>query len=126
MLSNRLSWFYDLHGESMTIDTACSSSLVALHHACTLLRTSKSSCRQAIVGGCNLVLLPDSMVSMNPMHMLSSDSKCFTFDERANGFVRGEGVGVLILKHLDDALRDNDCIRAVIRGTGVNQDGRTP
>jgi acyl transferase domain-containing protein/SAM-dependent methyltransferase len=126
MLSNRLSWFYDLRGESVTFDTACSSSLVALHHACASIRASKSSSRQAIVAGSNLVLLPDPMVSMNPLHMLSPDSQCFTFDKRANGFVRGEGVGVLILKHIDDAIRDNDCIRAVIRGTGVNQDGRTP
>jgi acyl transferase domain-containing protein/SAM-dependent methyltransferase len=126
MLSNRLSWFYDLRGESVTFDTACSSSLVALHHACNSIRASKSVCRQAIVAGSNLVLLPDPMVSMNPLRMLSPDSKCFTFDKRANGFVRGEGIGVLILKHIDDAIRDNDFIHAVIRGTGVNQDGRTP
>jgi acyl transferase domain-containing protein/2-polyprenyl-3-methyl-5-hydroxy-6-metoxy-1,4-benzoquinol methylase len=110
----------------MTIDTACSSSLVALHQACEAIRSSTSHCRQAIVGGANLVLLPDSMVALNPLHFLSVDSKCFSFDKRANGFVRGEGVGILVLKHIDDAIRDNDCIRAVIRGTGVNQDGKTP
>jgi acyl transferase domain-containing protein/SAM-dependent methyltransferase len=66
------------------------------------------------------------MVALNPLHFLSVDSQCFTFDKRANGFVRGEGVGILILKHINDAIRDNDCIRAVIRGTGVNQDGKTP
>ncbi|KAF2667284.1 polyketide synthase [Microthyrium microscopicum] len=126
MLSNRLSWFYDLRGESVTFDTACSSSLVALHHACASVRASKSGCRQAIVAGSNLMLIPDPMVTMNPLHMLSPDSQCFTFDKRANGFVRGEGFGVLILKHIDDAIRDNDHIHAVIRGTGVNQDGRTP
>ena len=125
-MSNRLSWFFDLHGPSMTLDTACSSSLVALHQACTTLLASNNDCRQAIVAGTNLVLIPDQMTTMNPLHFLSADSQCFSFDERANGYVRGEGVGVLVLKHMDDAIRDNDCIRAVIRSTGVNQDGRTP
>jgi acyl transferase domain-containing protein/ubiquinone/menaquinone biosynthesis C-methylase UbiE len=126
MMSNRLSWFYDLRGGSMTIDTACSSSLVALHQACLDLRTSTRSCRQAIIGGVNLVLSPDMMAVLNPLHFLSPDSKCYSFDERANGYARGDGVGILILKHIDDAIRDNDCIRAVIRGTGINQDGKTP
>ncbi|KAL8730919.1 MAG: hypothetical protein Q9181_004491 [Wetmoreana brouardii] len=126
MMSNRLSWFYDLHGPSVTLDTACSSSLVALHLACQTIKASTSESRQAIVGGTNLMLIPDQMTSMSPLHFLSPDSQCYSFDDRANGYTRGEGVGIMVLKHIDDAIRDGDCIRAVIRGTGVNSDGRTP
>jgi acyl transferase domain-containing protein/2-polyprenyl-3-methyl-5-hydroxy-6-metoxy-1,4-benzoquinol methylase len=90
------------------------------------IRTSSRKTRQAIVAGVNLVLAPDMMAVLNPLHFLSPDSKCYSFDERANGYARGDGVGVLILKHVDDAIRDNDCIRAIIRGTGINQDGKTP
>lgn len=120
MMSNRLSWFYDIRGVSLTLDTACSSSLVALSLACQNIRNSKSDCRQSLVAGSNLILIPDQMTTMNPLHFLSPDSQCFSFDERANGYVRGEGVGVLILKHIDDAIRDGDCIRAVIRNVECN------
>ena len=126
MMSNRLSWFFNLRGPSMTIDTACSSSLVALDLACQNIRSSSDKSRQALVGGVNLILQPNHMTTMNAVHFLSPDSQCFSFDDRANGYTRGEGVGVLVLKHIDDAIRDNDCIRAVIRATGVNQDGKTP
>ena len=126
MMSNRLSWFYDLHGPSVSLDTACSSSLVALHLACQTIKASTSDSRQAIVGGVNLILVPDQMTTMNPLHFLSPDSQCYSFDDRANGYTRGEGIGIMVLKHIDDAIRDGDCIRAVIRSTGVNSDGKTP
>ncbi|KAL8810423.1 MAG: hypothetical protein Q9200_002591 [Gallowayella weberi] len=126
MLSNRLSWFYDLRGPSVSLDTACSSSLVALHLACQNIKASTAESRQAIVGGVNLMLLPDQVSTMTPLHFLSPDGQCYSFDERANGYARGEGAGIVVLKHVDDAIRDGDCIRAVIRGTGVNSDGKTP
>ncbi|KZF20978.1 hypothetical protein L228DRAFT_284065 [Xylona heveae TC161] len=123
ILSNRISYFYDLKGPSLTLDTACSSSLVALHLACQSLRTGES--HRAIVGATNLILNPDIIVTMSNMHFFSPDSRCFTFDSRANGYSRGEGIATLILKPLADAIRDNDTIRAVIRGTACNQDGKT-
>lgn len=126
MMSNRLSWFYDLRGPSLTLDTACSSSLVALSLAVQQIRNSNSDNRQAIVAGSNLILVPDQMTTMNPLRFLSPDSQCYSFDDRANGYVRGEGIGVLILKHIDDAIRDGDCIRGVIRNVVCNQDGKTP
>lgn len=126
MMSNRLSWFYDLHGPSVSLDTACSSSLVALHLACQTIKASTSDSRQAIVGGVNLMLIPDGMTTMNPLHFLSPISQCYSFDDRANGYGRGEGIGIMVLKHIDDAIRDGDRIRAVIRGTGVNSDGKNP
>lgn len=126
MMSNRLSWFYDLRGPSMTVDTACSSALVAISLACQDIRKSKGGCRQSIVAGSNMILIPDLMTQMTAMRFLSPDSQCYTFDDRANGYARGEGVGVLILKHIDDAIRDGDCIRAIIRNAECNQDGKTP
>ncbi|KAL8865550.1 MAG: hypothetical protein Q9198_009268, partial [Flavoplaca austrocitrina] len=124
ILSNRISWFYDLKGPSMTLDTACSSSLVALHLACQSLRTGESE--QAIVGGTNFILMPDIMNSMTQLHFLSADGKSQSFDEKGNGYGRGEGASFVIVKPLDAALKNNDVIRAVIRNTGVNQDGNTP
>ncbi|KAI4281992.1 MAG: hypothetical protein L6R38_003284 [Xanthoria sp. 2 TBL-2021] len=124
ILSNRISWFYDLKGPSITLDTACSSSLVALHLACQSLRTGES--KQAIVGGTNFILMPDIMNSMTQLHFLSPDGTSKSFDEKGNGYGRGEGASFVIVKPLDAALRDNDVIRAVIRNTGVNQDGNTP
>ncbi|KAJ4376392.1 hypothetical protein N0V83_001675 [Neocucurbitaria cava] len=124
MLSNRLSYFFDLKGPSVTLDTACSSGLVAVHLACQSLRTGESS--MAVVGGSNLILSPDIQIEMSDMHFLSPDSISYAFDDRANGYARGEGVGTVILKPLDLALRDNDPIRAVIRGTASSSDGRTP
>ncbi|KAF1850336.1 uncharacterized protein K460DRAFT_400404 [Cucurbitaria berberidis CBS 394.84] len=124
MLSNRLSYFFDLKGPSVTLDTACSSGLVAVHLACQSLRAGESS--MAVVGGSNLILSPDIQIEMSDMHFLGADSISYAFDERANGYARGEGVGTVILKPLDLALRDNDPIRAVIRGTAASSDGRTP
>lgn len=123
ILSNRISYIYDLKGPSLTLDTACSSSLVALHLACQSLRTGES--HRAIVGATNVILNPDIMAAMSNVHFFSPDSRCWTFDERANGYSRGEGIATLILKPLADAIKDNDTIRAVIRGTGCNQDGKT-
>jgi acyl transferase domain-containing protein/NADPH:quinone reductase-like Zn-dependent oxidoreductase/ubiquinone/menaquinone biosynthesis C-methylase UbiE len=124
MLSNRLSYFFNLKGPSVSIDTACSSGLVAVHLACQSLRTGESS--MAIAGGSNLILSPDIQIEMSDMHFLSPDSISHAFDDRANGYARGEGVGAVILKPLDLALRDNDPIRAIIRGTAASSDGRTP
>ncbi|KAL8995313.1 MAG: hypothetical protein Q9169_004917 [Polycauliona sp. 2 TL-2023] len=124
ILSNRISWFYDLKGTSVTLDTACSSSLVALHLACQNLRKGESE--QAIVGGTNFILMPDIMNSMTQLHFLSPDGLSKSFDEKGNGYGRGEGASFVIVKPLDAALRNNDVIRAVIRGTGSNQDGNTP
>ncbi|KAH7384895.1 hypothetical protein BKA64DRAFT_152726 [Cadophora sp. MPI-SDFR-AT-0126] len=124
IMSNRISWFYDLRGPSMTLDTGCSASLVGVHLACQSLRTGESSL--AIAMGAGMILTPSTMLPMTALNFLSPDGKCFAFDERANGYGRGEGIGAIVLKPLADALRDNDTIRAVIRGSGVNQDGRTP
>ncbi|GLA55110.1 type I Iterative Polyketide synthase (PKS) [Aspergillus niger] len=124
LISNRISWFFDLKGPSLSLDTACSSSLVALHLACQSLRSGES--KTALVGGTNLLLMPEMQIAMTSLHFLSPDSKSQAFDHKANGYSRGEGAAVITLKPLADALRDNNVIRAVIRGTGVNQDGKTP
>ncbi|KAH7313034.1 beta-ketoacyl synthase domain-containing protein [Rhexocercosporidium sp. MPI-PUGE-AT-0058] len=124
IMSNRISWFYDLRGPSMTLDTGCSASLVGVHLACQSLRTGESTL--AIAMGAGMILTPSTMLPMTALNFLSPDGKCFAFDERANGYGRGEGIGGIVLKPLADALRDNDTIRAVIRGSGINQDGRTP
>ncbi|KAK7937187.1 uncharacterized protein PG986_014055 [Apiospora aurea] len=124
LLAGRLSWFFNLKGPSLTVDTACSSSLVALDLGCQSLLASSSD--MAIVTGCSLLFAPNFFHLLSNMGMLSPDSKCFSFDHRANGYGRGEGIAALILKRLPDALRDNNTIRAVIRSTGVNYDGRTP
>jgi acyl transferase domain-containing protein len=123
ILSNRISYFFNLKGPSITVDTACSSSLVGIHLACQGLRTGEAE--QAVVGGTNLIFSPDIMVAMSLLGFLSPDGKSYAFDHRAKGYARGEGVATLVLKPLDKAMRDGDPIRAVIRGTGVNSDGRT-
>ena len=123
IFANRISYIFDLRGPSLTIDTACSSSLVALHHACEAIRNKRVA--TAIVGGINLLLAPYPYLGFCSASMLSRRGRCFAFDERADGYVRGEGGGVVILRPLDDALADGDAVRAVIVGTGVNSDGRT-
>lgn len=123
IISNRLSWLLDLRGPSLTIDTACSSSLVAFHYACESLRSGVSEA--AIVGGVNVLISPVTFVGFSHAHMLSPDGRCRSFDSRANGFVRAEGAGVVILKPLSRALEDGDRIHAVVLASGVNQDGRT-
>lgn len=124
MLANRISWFFDLHGVSYNVDSACSSSAVAVDHACQLLRSG--SVDMSIAAGSNLILDPEYSMLLSNMHILSPDSRCYAFDHRANGYSRGEGIAVLVLKRLSDAIRDNDTIRAVIRASGSNQDGYTP
>jgi len=123
MLSNRLSYFFDLKGPSITIDTACSSSLVATHYACQSIWNGESS--QALVGGVNLLLKPEVSVVMGKGQFLSKHSRCKTFDSDAGGYVRGEGAGVLMLKSQEQAIKDGDRIYALINGSGVNQDGNT-
>ncbi|KAH6626290.1 phenolpthiocerol synthesis polyketide synthase ppsA [Chaetomium sp. MPI-SDFR-AT-0129] len=125
LLANRVSWFYDLRGTSITLDTACSSSMNALHLACESLRAGTT--HTALVGGTNLILNPDSaIIPLTNLGFLSPDGRCYAFDHRANGYARGEGYAMLVLKRLADAVRDGDTIRAVVRATGANQDGRTP
>ncbi|KAI0465887.1 polyketide synthase PksD [Xylaria cf. heliscus] len=124
ILANRLSWFFDLKGPSVQINTACSSSMVALDIACQTLRSGKSS--MALATGSNILLSPETSIYLSNMNFLSPDGVSYSFDHRANGYARGEGVVVLVLKRLSDAIKYNCNIRAVIRATGSNQDGRTP
>ena len=121
LASSRLSYLLDLKGPSLAIETACSSSLVAVHLACQSLRTGESNL--CIVGGVNLILTPELNIVFSQAQMMSPDGRCKTFDADANGYVRGEGCGVVILKRFCDALKDKDNILAVIRGSAVNQDG---
>ncbi|OBT81690.1 Type I Iterative Polyketide synthase (PKS) [Pseudogymnoascus sp. 03VT05] len=123
IVSNRISYLFDLKGPSMTIDTGCSGSMVAVHQACQGLRTGES--RMAIVGGTQLVLTPDQMVPMSMVGMTNPDGRCYVFDSRGQGYARGEGVATLILKRLDDAIADGDPVHAIVRNSGLNQDGKT-
>ncbi len=123
VLANRLSYFLDLHGPSLSIDTACSSSLVAIHLACQSLRYGESDV--AIAGGVSLIITPELMVAMSKVGFMAPDGRCKTFDARADGFGRGEGCGIVVLKRLSDAVADGDRILAVIRGSAVNQDGHS-
>lgn len=123
MLSNRISYVYDLKGPSLSIDTACSSSLVATHYACQSIWSGESS--MALVGGANYMSSPESTILVSKGKFLSTHSRCKTFDSDAGGYVRGEGAGIVLLKPLEQALKDNDRIYATIVGTGVNQDGQT-
>ncbi|CAK7213230.1 Type I Iterative PKS [Sporothrix bragantina] len=125
ILSNRISYFYDFRGPSVTMDTACSSSLVALHQAVLSLRAG--DCSAACVAGVNLMLSPEQFVVESSLHMLSPTGHCHMWDSRADGYARGEGTAVLFLKPLSRALADGDGsrIQAIIRETGVGSDGRT-
>ncbi|WP_327419552.1 SDR family NAD(P)-dependent oxidoreductase [Streptomyces sp. NBC_01233] len=123
IMSNRVSYLLDLHGPSETIDTACSSSLVAVHRAAEAIRGG--DCEVALAGGVNVIASPTLFVDMSQADMLSPDGRCRTFDARANGIVRAEGVGVVVLKRLDAAIADGDVIHAVLRGSAVNHGGRT-
>ena len=119
--AGRISYGLGLQGPAVTVDTACSSSLVAVHQACHALRYGE--CDLALVGGANVLLSAKTAMTFSHAHMLAPDGRCKTFDAAADGYVRGEGVGVVIVKRLEDAIRDGDRIRAVIRGSAVNQDG---
>ncbi|MBW4673376.1 MAG: 6-deoxyerythronolide-B synthase [Desmonostoc geniculatum HA4340-LM1] len=121
--AGRLSYFLGLKGPSLAVDTACSSSLVALHLACQHLRNQE--CHLALVGGVHLLLSPETSVAFARTKMLDADGYCKTFDADANGYVRGEGCGVIVLKRLSDAVAHKDKILAVIRGSAVNHNGRS-
>lgn len=121
--ANRLSYCLGLQGPSLALDTACSSSLVAVHQACLSLAVRESNL--ALVGGVNLVLSDEFGGIFTKARMLSPSGSCKTFDDRADGYVRGEGCGAVVLKRLCDAQRDGDRVLAVIRGSAVNQDGRS-
>ena len=123
IIANRLSYFLDLRGPSVAVDTACSSSLVAVHLACQSLRTGESEL--AIAAGVNLLLSPAVTRSFDQAHVMSHTGGCHAFDIAADGMVRGEGCGVVVLKRLSDAVRDGDRVLAVVRGSAVNQDGRS-
>lgn len=123
ILSNRISYVLDLRGPSMSVDTACSSSLVATHLACQAIWSGE--CNLAMAGGVNIMTRPEYPVAMCKGGFLAKDGRSKSFDARADGYGRGEGSGVVVLKRLSDALKDGDNIYALIRGTGVNQDGHT-
>jgi len=123
ILAARISYFLNLQGPCVSIDTACSSSLVSIAQACDSLTSGASDL--ALAGGVYVMVGPEMHIKTSQAGMLSPEGKCFTFDQRANGFVPGEGVGVVLLKRLADAQRDQDIIHAVIHGWGVNQDGKT-
>ncbi len=123
ILAARLSYFLNLQGPCVSIDTACSSSLVAISMACDSLLTGASEL--AFAGGVYVMANADMFLKTGHAGMLSPSGRCYTFDQRANGFVPGEGVGVVMLKRLADAERDGDSILAVVRGWGINQDGRS-
>ncbi|HET6735053.1 type I polyketide synthase [Mycobacterium sp.] len=119
--AGRISYRLGLQGPAVAVDTACSSSLVAIHQACQALRLGE--CDLALAGGANVLLTPATMITFSNAHMLAPDGRCKTFDAAADGYVRGEGCGVIVVKRLEDAIRDGDRIRAVIRGSAINQDG---
>lgn len=121
VMAGRIAYILGLQGPALACDTACSSSLVAVHLACRALRNRETSL--AIVGGVSLILTPNNSIIFSKANMLCEDGHCKTFDEKADGYVRGEGCGVVIIKRLSDALRDSDNILAVIKGTAINQDG---
>ena len=122
--ANRISYCFDLRGPSAAVDTACSSALVAVHLACRSIWDD--GCPLALAGGVNMLLLPDWYVGFCRMGMLSPEGRCRAFDAGASGFVRSEGAGIVALKPLAQAIADGDRVYAVIRGTAINQDGRTP
>jgi thioester reductase-like protein len=121
--ANRLSYILNLRGPSVVVETACSSSLVALHFACRSLQSAESDL--CFVGGVSLMLAPGPFITYSHARMMASDGRCKTFDASADGYVRGEGCGVVLLKRLSDAICDGDNIQAVIKGSAVNQDGLT-
>lgn len=140
MIANKISWFFDLTGPSVILDTACSASLNAFHIACQGLRNGDATMViallvswrdatdyvQGLVGGINLFVTPDSMSPLAHLNFFGINGRCYSYDHRAKGYSRGEGFGILVIKPLSNALRDGDPIRAIIRGTGSNENGRTP
>lgn len=123
--SNRLSYCFDLRGPSMSVDTACSSSLTAFHLACQAIRDG--TCSAAVVAGVNILMNPSTVIQFSQLGVLSPDGMCHSFSNKANGYVRSEGCGVVIVKPLKQAMMDNDHIYCRIRGSAINQDGhRSP
>ena len=123
ILANRISHYFDIHGPSIVVETACSSSLVAIHLACQSVRSGEAS--MAIAGGVHLILKPEITIQLSNLGFLSSSGHCRSFDDSGDGFARGEGCGIIVIKKLVDAERNGDSIRAIIRGSGVNSDGWT-
>ncbi|BCA96874.1 polyketide synthase [Legionella antarctica] len=123
IIPGRVAFTFDFKGPALSVDTACSSSLVAIHYACQSLKNREIDF--ALAGGVNVLLRPESIVNLCKAKALSPESQCKTFDESADGYVRAEGCGVLFLKRIADALRDNDTILAVIKGSAVNNDGKS-
>ena len=121
--AGRISYFLGLRGPSVAIDTACSSSLVAIHQACQSLRLLETDL--VLAGGVNLLFIPEVTMALSRAQMMAPDGRCKAFSAQANGFVRSEGCGIVVLKRLEDALQDRDRVIAVIRGSAVNQDGRS-
>jgi acyl transferase domain-containing protein/acyl carrier protein len=121
--ANRISYCLNLRGPSIALDTACSSALTAVHLACEHILAER--CKAAIAGGVTVLIMPDGFIGFSQAGMLSPEGKCKAFDASANGFVRSEGAGMVLMKRLSDALADGDPIYAVIVGSAVNQDGRT-
>ncbi len=121
--AGRLSYFLGLHGPCLAVDTACSSSLVAVHLAMQNLHDG--NCRTALAGGVNLILDPTSTIALSKLRALSPSGACHTFDEAADGYVRGEGCGIVVLKRLSDAHADGDRVLAVLRGSAINHDGQS-
>ncbi|GAX60241.1 mixed type I polyketide synthase - peptide synthetase, partial [Candidatus Scalindua japonica] len=122
VLANRISYILNIHGPSEPIDTACSSSLIAIHKAVQSIQAG--DCDMALAGGVNALLSPALFISFDKAGMLSPDGRCKTFSKGANGYVRGEGVGAVLLKPLSRAIDDGDHIYGVIRGTAENHGGR--
>ena len=123
VLASRISYFMDWKGPSITVDTACSSSSIAIHLACQSLKSEE--CDMAIAGGVHLCIKPDGYIMLSKMEMLSEDGSCKAFDNSANGFVPGEGVGAVMLKPLSKAKQVGDHIYGVIKASGMNQDGKS-
>ncbi len=122
MIANRVSYFFDFRGPSEVVNTACSSSLVALHRALTAIRTG--ACDWALVGGVSLILHPDNVIAADELGVLSPEGRCKTLDAGADGYVKGEGVGVVLVRPLESALRGRDHVRALVRGVAVNHGGK--
>jgi len=121
--SGRLSYVLGLQGLCLSVDTACSSSLVAVHLAVQSLRNRE--CHTALAGGVNMILSPEITIALSKAEMMAADGRCKAFDASADGFVRGEGCGVLVLKRFSDAVQDKDHVLALIRGSAINQDGKS-
>ncbi|MDJ0598495.1 MAG: aminotransferase class III-fold pyridoxal phosphate-dependent enzyme [Crocosphaera sp.] len=121
LAANRVSYFLDLHGPSLAVETACSSSLVAVHLACQSLQ--QRECDLALAGGVSLMISPDMTITFSQAQMMSGEGRCKTFDAKADGYVRGEGCGMIAIKRLSDALETGDRLLAIIRGSAINHDG---